>query len=168
MSSGETGSSGSEEEKKQVTIKGVDKELYDKALQMSREMGITVGELVNKSLRAFISLADVTNKAVTSMAQALSESSKAFIEGAKGVRVISNVDELTVTKEDLENLDSQVTFRGIKRLIFNSDVNWELFDSKVSSIVMCDEVVLPKSIPKLKAVEKMRFVKRITVMQQPS
>jgi hypothetical protein len=102
------------------------------------------------------------------MAQALSESSKAFIEGAKGVRVISNVDELTVTKEDLENLDSQVTFRGIKRLIFNSDVNWELFDSKVSSIVMCDEVVLPKSIPKLKAVEKMRFVKRITVMQQSS
>ena len=165
MSSGETGSSGSEEEKKQVTIKGVDKELYDKALQLSREMGITVGELVNKSLKAFISLVDVTNKAVTSMAQALSESGRAFVEGAKGVRVISNIDELTVTREDLESLDSQVTFRGIKRLIFNNDVTWELFNSKVSSIVMCDEVVLPKTIPKLKAIEKMRFVKKVTVTQ---
>ncbi|ABW01217.1 hypothetical protein [Caldivirga maquilingensis] len=165
MSSSETGSSGSEEEKKQVTIKGVDKELYDKALQMSREMGITVGELINKSLKAFISLADVTNKAVTSMAQAISESSKAFVEGAKGARIISNIDELIVTREDLENLDSQVTFRGIKRLVFSNDVTWELFDSKVSSIVMCDEVVLPKTIPKLKAVEKMRFVKKITVTQ---
>ncbi|WP_291767101.1 hypothetical protein [Caldivirga sp. UBA161] len=165
MSSGETSSSGSEEEKKQVTIKGVDKELYDRALQLSREMGITVGELVNKSLKAFISLVDVTNKAVTSMAQALSESSKAFVEGAKGVRIISNVDELAVTKEDLEGLDSQVTFRGIKRLVFSNDITWELFNSKVSSIIMCDEVVLPKNIPKLKAVEKMRFVRKITVTQ---
>ena len=164
MSSGETSSSGSEE-KKQVTIKGVDKELYDKALQLSREMGITVGELGNKSLKAFISLVDVTNKAVTSMAQALSESGKAFVEGAKGVSVISNIDELTVSREDLESLDSQVTFRGIKRLIFNNDVTWELFNSKVSSIIMCDEVVLPKTIPKLKAIEKMRFVKKVTVTQ---
>jgi len=45
MGNGETGSASSEEERKQVTIKGVDRELYDKALQLSKEMGVTIGEL---------------------------------------------------------------------------------------------------------------------------
>ncbi|MFP3196022.1 MAG: hypothetical protein RXQ74_04060 [Caldivirga sp.] len=165
MGNSETGSASSgEEERKQVTIKGVDRELYDKALQLSREMGVTIGELVNMSLRAFLSLADVTSRAVTSISQVVSESGRALMEGARGVKVISNVDELTVTREDLENLDSPVAFRGIKRLTFSGDVDWELFNSKVNSIVMCDEVILPKTIPKLKALEKMKLIKKVSTL----
>jgi hypothetical protein len=86
------------------------------------------------------------------------------MEGARGVKVISNVDELTVTREDLESLDSPVAFRGIKRLTFSGDVDWELFNSKVNSIVMCDEVILPKTIPKLKALEKMKLIKKVSTL----
>lgn len=165
MSSGETGSTDrEEEERRQVTIKGVDKELYDRAIQAAREMGITVGELINKSLRAFLSVIDVTNRAVASMTQVISESGRAFMEGARGVKVITSVDELVVTREDLESIDNQVAFKGIKRLIFSNDVTWDLFNSKVASIVMCNEVVLPKSIPKLKAMDKMRFVGKVTTL----
>lgn len=161
MSSGESGST-EEGEKKQVTVKGIDKELYERAVQMSREMGVTVGELINRSLRAFISLVDVTNKAVSTALQTVTDSGRAFVEGVRNVRVISNIDELTVSRSDLESVDFQVSFRNIKRLVFSEDVTWDLFNDKVYSIVMCDEVVLPKSIPKLKAIEKMRFVKKIS------
>ena len=169
MASGESGSTSQEEgrgEKTQVTIKGVDKELYERAVQTARELGMTIGELVNRSLKAFLTLTDTAGKAVTSLTQTVTESGRALVEGvrqgAQGVKTISNIDELTISKSDLESLDTPVSFRGIKRLVFTDDVTWDLFNSKVASIILCDEVVLPKSVPKLRALEKMRFVKRVT------
>ncbi|GGP21452.1 hypothetical protein GCM10007981_13330 [Thermocladium modestius] len=150
-----------EGEKKQVTIKGVDKELYERAVQLSREMGMTAGELVNKALRAVISLTDAATKTVAGAAQAVGETGKAFTEGARGVKVITGVDELTVTKADLQAVDSPISFRGIRRLEFADDVDWDTFNSKVSSITMCGVVVLPRGVPKLKALEKCSMVNKV-------
>lgn len=59
--------------------------------------------------------------------------------------MITGVDELTVTKADLQAVDSPpISFRGIRRLEFADDVDWDTFNSKVSSITMCGVVVLPR------------------------
>ncbi len=65
----------------------MDKELYERAVQLSREMGgmTAGGELVNKALRAVISLTDAATKTVAGAAQAVGgETGKAFTEGARG------------------------------------------------------------------------------------
>jgi hypothetical protein len=45
---------GGEEEKKTVTIRGIDKKLYEMATETARKTGKTVGEVVNESLRLFL------------------------------------------------------------------------------------------------------------------
>jgi len=159
--SSSTSDKDAQQEKKQVTIKGIDKELYEKAVQLSREMGMTAGELVNKALRMVMSVTDAATKTVAGAVQAVGESGKAFAEGAKGVKVVTGIDDLTITKADLESSDSPVSFRGIKRLEFADDVDWDTFNAKVSSIVMCGTVVLPRSLPKLKVLEKCSMVNKV-------
>ncbi|OYT55581.1 MAG: hypothetical protein B6U76_05635, partial [Desulfurococcales archaeon ex4484_217_2] len=77
-----------------------------------------------------------------------------------------DLEELTVTSKDLEEIEGRVKFRNIRKLVIDNSVTWELFDKKIASIVFVDKVVLPKHIPKLKALSKMKLVKKIEQLRE--
>jgi len=147
-----------EEREKTVTIRGVDKELYNRALALAKELGKSAGEMVNEALKLLLSTATTAATAISKAAE-LVEGVK---EAAIPVHVVSGVEELTVRRADLESLEKPVVFKGIKRLVFEDDVDYEVFDSKVRHLIMCGEVQVPKSYPKLKVAEKCKLVGKLS------
>ncbi|MEM4699765.1 MAG: hypothetical protein QXT74_02285 [Candidatus Nezhaarchaeales archaeon] len=144
-----------------VTIRGLDRELYARALALAKEAGRSVGEVINDALRLLLSTGMAATAIATKVAEAGRGIVEEFVEGAKGVLTVSGVEELSVSRRDLEAVEGQVSFRGIKRLSFSDDVDYELFERKVASVVMCGEVEVPKGFPKLKAASKMRLVSKL-------
>ncbi|PCN49791.1 hypothetical protein B6U99_07880 [Candidatus Geothermarchaeota archaeon ex4572_27] len=150
-----------EEREKTVTIRGVDRELYSRALALAREVGKSAGEMINEALRLLLSHTMAAATAITRAAEAGREIMQGVKEVASAERVVSGVGELVVRRADLEAVEKPVVFRGIKRLVFDEDVDYELFNSKVRAIVMCDEVQVPKAYPKLKVAERCRMVGKL-------
>lgn len=140
--------------KKTITIRNIDEELYAKASALARTIGETVGEVINEALRVFLSLAEGSYELVQKMREGMETTLKTVVVG--------DLDELIVSKSDLESVEGRVRFRNIKKLVFDNTVDLETFNRKVHSIVFVSEVIIPKNIAKLKALAKMKFVKKIT------
>ncbi|HDD26194.1 MAG TPA: hypothetical protein ENF75_03800 [Acidilobales archaeon] len=160
-------SSKMKEGKKTVTIRGLDSNLYKRLLVMAEETGRTVGELMNEAMKLLLSIGSTavsTGKRVTSGAI---EVGKSFAEGVKegyeNALVISDINELVVSKRDLESVEEHISFRNIGTLVFDDDVPYELFEKKVASIAMCDKVIIPSNFPKLKVLTKCKLVKSVEV-----
>ncbi len=154
------------ENKKVFTIRGLDPELYERFARTARDLGTSVGELMNEAMRVLLSLIVVGKefgKAGTTLLRAPVEAAKNVISKVKDFEVISNIGELTVSKNDLEALEKPVLFVNIRRLIFEDDVSWELIDAKIKGVKLVDEVILPKHIPKLSFAKKCSMVKKITI-----
>ena len=146
-----------ENKEKIITIRGIDKDLYKRALVIARKSGKTVGEVINSSLKMLISSIGTTSNVVSNILN----------EFQKGVKlatsiIISNLDELTITKKDLENIDKPIILSSIKRIVIDNDIPFDLFNSKVQSISDCDELVIPDNYPKLSVLSKCKFVKKVT------
>jgi len=149
-----------ESRKKQISIRGVDEGLYKQVAMLARELGVNVGTLINQALEMFLSHPDVRKPG--KLLRAAVEVPIEFREGlldAKG-QVICDIDELVISREDLENADI-VSFRSIGRLEFKEDIDIEIFMEKVRSISFCKEVVIPKSLPKIAVLTKCRHVEKI-------
>jgi|ECHvirMinimDraft_2_1075157.scaffolds.fasta_scaffold00687_2 hypothetical protein len=147
-------------EEKPRTIRGIDPDLYDRALALSRQTGKTVGQVINDALSNLLNTFDSTVNKVQ-------EVGRAFVEGMQEGRgeliVISNVDELEVTRDELTSLGKQVLFRNVRRLILTEDVDRETFEKYVNSIVQVDELIVRnKSLSKLAVLQRCRFVKKVT------
>lgn len=137
------------------SIRGIDDKLYEQLTVLARESGRTVGELVNEAMRLLLTLANKTSDVGKALIEGYKEG-----KGAHDVEVISNIDELEITREDLLDMDKLVEFKNIKKLIFK-DVPYDLFDKKVRKITMCGEVVVPRGYPKLKVARKCFLVTKI-------
>ncbi len=151
-----------ESEKKTVTVRGVDEEAYQKIAALARESGKTVGELLSEAMRLFIASIETGAEAVMTLVR---NSSAALAQAAKAAQIVrvGNVDELVVSKDDLEGIEGRVLFQNIKKLEIADDVPLELFNEKVAGIVLVDELVIPRSLNKLKVLAKAKFVKKVTV-----
>ena len=153
-----------ERNKRTMTIRGIDKDLYDRAVALAKETGRTVGEVINEALRLILSLASTTASTAKELGVSTFELGKAAVEGMKeGLNIyeISDIEEIELTKDDLENIEGIVRLRNIKRLVFSNDITEELIDKKIHSIVMCDEIIIPRHIRKLKVLKKCKFIKKI-------
>ncbi|RLG89048.1 MAG: hypothetical protein DRO18_00190 [Thermoprotei archaeon] len=82
--------------------------------------------------------------------------------------MIPDINELVISKRDLESVEEHVSFRNIGTLVFDDDIPYELFEKKVASIAMCDKVVIPGSFPKLKVLTKCKLVKTVEVRERGS
>jgi len=140
-------------ERKIITIRGVDQAVYERALKLARELGITIGELVNEALRRFIATLENARRAIEAHLEMLAKTGDVII--------ISGVDSITVGKKDLEAIDKKVVFKDIKELIFADDVTDDIFKEKVYEIVNVDKVVVPKSLSTLLVASKCRYTHRI-------
>ncbi|MDK2383540.1 MAG: hypothetical protein QI199_01865 [Candidatus Korarchaeota archaeon] len=156
-------SSKGEETKKDVTIRGVDAFLYSRAAEIAKRTGKTMGEVVNEALRLFIDLTEGLWGGLEPVAEGLREAGRRvdYTLSALNPTIISDLGELEVTKEDLEQLGRKVVFQRVKRLSFADDVDAETFERYVALIRECEEVRPPKGVSKLLVLSRCRKVDRL-------
>ncbi len=143
-----------------VTVRGVDRELYEELARLARETGRNVGEMLNLAMRLLLAHVraglDTIGRKVEEVRQLVGQ-----VAEEQGALVVSGVEELTVGRRDLESAGRPVVFRGLRRLVFEADVDPQLFERAVRAIVAVDEVVVPPSLPRLLVAQKCRLVRRL-------
>ncbi len=85
-----------------------------------------------------------------------------FLEETSEKRfTVEGVDELTITREELESVGGLIGFSGIKTLTISEDIDWELFDQYVDEIRKSKTVIIPDSLTKLQVLTKCRNVDKV-------
>lgn len=120
-----------------VTIRGIEDGVYSLFSAEARRRGIPIGELVTQVMRIFLE------------------------ETAEKRFTVEGVEELTLTREELESVGGPIGFNGVKFLKISNDIDWELFDRSVDEIRKSKTVVIPKSLTKLQVLTKCRNVDNI-------
>jgi len=142
------------ERRRIVSIRGVDRRLYEEIAVLARETGRTIGEVLNEAMRMFLA----ASGRIADISRAFAEGVK---EGSEGAVEIGSLDEIEISRRDLEAVEKPVVLRNIRRVVIADDVPYELFESKVRGVIMVDELVVPRSYPKLLVARKCRYVKKI-------
>ncbi|ADI31835.1 hypothetical protein [Staphylothermus hellenicus] len=167
----------SSQEKKTYTIRGLDPQLYKTFSETAKKLGLSVGEFMNEAMRVLLTTlsfsGDVGQKIGKEASRLLSEfikssrkSLKEAVESVKNTIIVSGIEELDISKNDLESIDKQVVLVNIKKLYISDDVDWRLLDEKIKSIKMVNEISIPSHIPKLLFAKKCFMVKRIIVRNE--
>ncbi|HDJ89468.1 MAG TPA: hypothetical protein ENG40_02080, partial [Thermoprotei archaeon] len=99
-------------EKKVVSIRGIDEDLYRRATVFARETGKTIGEIINESLRLLLSIADFSSKSISVL---LSELKEGLIESGLMSVIIKNLDEVSLNERDLKESDRPIVLTNIGR-----------------------------------------------------
>jgi hypothetical protein len=121
-----------------VTIRGIDDETY---LQFSAEAtlrGMSIGDLTTRAMRT-------------------------FLDQNKGpIYRIWNLENLVVSRNDLESIDGQVVISNIERLTFEPDVDWPLIRDRIQAIENVEMLVIPKGVSKFQMLTRVKNVESIT------
>lgn len=120
-----------------VTIRGIDDNVYSLFSAEARKRGVSIGELVTQVMRAL--LEESTNENYT----------------------IENLKELSVSRRDLESIDGLVSFIGIKNLVMEDDITWDVFKTSVEVIRRVETVSIPKTLTKFQVLTKCKHVTKI-------
>jgi len=175
LSAQEGGEGQEKEEKGKVyTIRGLDPELYERFSRTAKELGVTVGDLMNMAMSNLLvtleaskdvgqRVSSVLSRILDKIKEAQAAAMRTVVGAVADFDLISDIDELTVTKADLQAAERPIVFSNIKRLVFAPDVDWETLNSKVRSIKVVNELVVPKGVPVLQLARKCQLVKRIVV-----
>lgn len=141
-------------ERETISIRGVNRDLYHRLGLFAKETGITIGEAVNNAMAAFLGTIEE-----------IKTSGKELIEGLqKGMNMyIGDIEELTVEREDLENVDTSIVLRNIKKLEFSEDIDQELFNKKIRRIINIEELIIPEKLSKFQVLAKGFGIKKLTV-----
>jgi putative transposon-encoded protein len=113
-----------------VTIRGIDDDVYAKFTAEAKKQDLSIGELTTIVMRALVE--DI---------------------GTDNYR-IGNLTSLDVTRKDLESLKGPVMFHNIKTIEFADDIDWELFDLRVRSIKNTGKVLIPKALTRFQVLTK--------------
>ncbi len=120
-----------------VTIRGIDDEIYAKFTAEAKKRELSIGELTTIVMRALVEDISTTNYR------------------------IGNLTTLLVTKKDLESLKGPVMFHNIKTLEFADDIDWDSFDRSVMSIKTCTKVLIPQSLTRFQVLTKCAMVSEV-------
>ncbi len=153
-----------EEKREVVSIRGIDRDLYSKILLVARETGKTVGEIMNEAMDTYLVLKENLKGSMASLIDKLEQLGVEFKEGFRSAAKyeISDLDELFITRKDLEYLkDEKISFKRIKRLVFSKDIDADLLEKHVDTIAFCSEVAVPPNLPKLLVLSKCKHVRRV-------
>ncbi|MFA5312059.1 MAG: hypothetical protein WC375_01930 [Methanomassiliicoccales archaeon] len=120
-----------------VTIRGIDDDVYSRFAAEAKKGGKAIGELTTEVMRAYVDKdTPVSYK-------------------------IQNIDKLTVSKIDLESMDGLIVFMNIDYLEFMDDVDWTLFKAHVDRIENVDKVVVPRSLSKFQILTRAKNVDKV-------
>ncbi|MFP3267982.1 MAG: hypothetical protein RXO29_00065 [Desulfurococcales archaeon] len=151
-----------EEKKASITIRGVDKELYEKFSRKAKELNMTVGAILNEAMRDFLSLVDTGLDAVQKVTDTAVTTIRAAIPPQDEYIVIKDIGEISLSASDLEKSEKKLMIVNVKKVIFSDDVTEEIFRKKIKSIKFADEVAFPKSVSSLTVAERCQMVKKLT------
>jgi|GEM_PF-592513 len=142
------------ENKDIISIRGVNKDLYQKLSAYAKEAGMNIGEVINNAMAAFLATIE-----------GIRTTSRELIEGIqKGMNIyIGDIDELKVEARDLEEVENPVILRNIKKLEISEDIDQELFNRKIKRIVNVDELVIHDKLSKFQVLARSFRIKRLTV-----
>ncbi|MFP3265120.1 MAG: hypothetical protein RXO54_04730, partial [Acidilobus sp.] len=147
---------------------------YERFSRTAKDLGVTVGDLMNMAMSNLLVSIEATkdvgqrvssalSRIVDKLKEAQASAMKTVVGAVADFDLISNIDELTVTKADLQAADKPIVFSNIKRLVFAPDVDWDTINSKVRSIKVVNELVVPKGVPVLQLAKRCQLVRRIEV-----
>lgn len=134
--------SSNNEETKNITIRGIDFEIYEAFTNKLRDYNMNIGEAFNKMIQDVLSNFDeVFNE----------DSAIDYFEKQRHLPKLSIEahSELTVSAKDLQDTKSRISFRDIEILTFDDTVTKEVFLSHVKDIRDCSLVKFGKGFPKL-------------------
>ncbi len=156
--------SGGERLSKDITIRGVNPELYNSVAELSRRLGISIGEAINEAMRLLLDVRGGLMGSLQPLLEGVKEAGKSVGEGISNLAPIpiSGVEEIELNKEDFEKFGKRVLISGVRKIVFSQDVDEATLERYVAVIRDCDEVSFPKSISKLLALSKCRNVSRVT------
>ena len=120
-----------------VTIRGIDDEVYATFSAEARKRNVPIGELVTQVMRIFLE------------------------ETIEKTQVIERIEDLTITKDQLESVGESIRFIGIKNLTIDESVDWETFKNYVDEIRRCKVLNIGKSLSKFQVLTRCRGVKKI-------
>ena len=139
-----------EERKRDVSIKGVSKELYQKMISFAKSTGKNVGEVTNEAYRDFLStVEDIKHSARNSLNKQLSN-----------VRYVENIRVLTIDEKTLTELGDKIIFQDMDDLTFDGVSNEE-FTKRVVSIKNVKHLTVPPTISKAAVILRCTFVDQI-------
>ena len=121
-----------------VTIRGIDDEIYRRFSAEARNRGIAIGKLVTQAMSNLLEVKPMENYKV------------------------ENIDEeLIVSKNDLESLLKPVIFKNISKLTFTEDVDGPTFIAYVEKMQNIEELKVPNTLTKLLILAKSKNVGKI-------
>jgi hypothetical protein len=120
-----------------VTIRGIDDEVYARFAAEAKRRGVPIGELTTKAMK------DLVDKATGPL-----------------YRIVDQ-EMLSVSKSDLESMDGPVVLENIEMLEFEDDVDWSTFSQHVERVEDVEIVVLPKSLSKFQFLTKAKDIELI-------
>ena len=121
-----------------VTIRGIDDEIYRRFSAEARNRGIAIGKLVTQAMSNLLEVKPMENYK------------------------IENIDEeLIVSKKELESLLKPVIFKNISKLTFTEDVDAPTFIAYVEKMQNIEELKVPDTLTKLLILAKSKHVGKI-------
>ncbi len=141
---------------KNVTIRGIDSEVYDQFSHKIRNLRMNLGEAITKMMTdILVDLNDSLDHLPALRARTT------FDNYALDRLSINHYDRLKISRADLEEANAKIAFAHIDRLTFLPDVTQEVFSRYVRSVNHCGIVRMPSIFPKLIAYSKLQFCDRI-------
>lgn len=131
-----------------ISIKGVQKRLYDRVKNLARDTGKTVGDITNDAFKVVLAAAGETKKVGEEFIQAVRDSKSTYVQ---------DLNAIEITGPELEKNNKKVNFKNIQNLTFK-DITEIDFDNYVESIVNVKNLEIPKGISKLKILERVKYV----------
>ena len=143
---------------KNVTIRGIDSDIYDQFSHKIKNLRMNLGDAITKMMKDIIidldeSLDDLPALRVRTT----------FNNLALERLSINHYDRLKIGRADLEEANAKVSFSHIDKLTFLPDVTREVFTRYVISVTHCGTVRMPSIFPKLIMYSKLQFCDRIEV-----
>jgi len=120
-----------------VTIRGIDDEVYARFTAEAKKRGMAIGELTTIVMKALVD--ETTTRTYR----------------------IGDMAGLSVSGTDLDSLDGMVTFYNIKNLEFDDQIDWETFDKHIGAIVNVGTLKVPSKVTRFQALTKCRNVTKV-------
>lgn len=131
------------EEKKAVTIRGIDKKIYNKLASLAKELDKSVGDLINDAMALVLTL-------------------RGKLEDVRSdILLIDGVDNLELTGKELEEVDKKVLILNVDELTLSRDVNTNHVKEKIHRLINVNKLRVMGSVNKLVLYSKCINVKEI-------
>lgn len=124
-----------------VTIRGIEDETYSEFSAEARRQNKSIGEITTEAMRSYL---------------------EKLYPAKEKIHTISYVEELRLSKLDLEEFAKPIVLSYIEHLIVEDDVDLDTFERYISRIEYCEHIEVPRHFPKLYTYSKCRHCERVT------